>query len=168
LCKTQEVNIARLVYDAYPDSDLLPLDPDRDCRDLQSLLEKARSSDIGDTLFQFLVLGIVEGGEGTIDGAIRVIERARDDVDAVLQALIRAQDGLQPHGPPPSQSPKAPITGRRPAVRRPRHTFGYPDIEAGPVQSGHLPSITNIQSIASKDIRSSMSSTRRNSCSRSS
>jgi hypothetical protein len=93
VCKAQEVNVARIVYDAYPDSDLLPLDPDQDCRDLQSLLEKVRSSGIGDTLFQFLVLEIVEGGEGKIDGAIRVIERARDDVDAVLQALIRAQDG---------------------------------------------------------------------------
>ena len=93
MCKAQEVNIARIVYDAYPDSDLLPLDPDRDCCDLQSLLEKVRSSDIGDTLFQFLVLEIAEGGEGTLDGAIRVIERARDDVDAVLQALIRARCG---------------------------------------------------------------------------
>jgi len=30
---------------------------------------------------------IAEGGEGTIDGAIRVLEQARADVDAVLQAL---------------------------------------------------------------------------------
>jgi predicted RNA-binding Zn-ribbon protein involved in translation (DUF1610 family) len=93
LCKTQEVNIARILYDAYPDSDLLPLDPDQDCRDLQALLGKVRSSNIGDTLFQFLVLEIVEGSEGTLDGAVRVIERARDDVDAVLQALIRARSG---------------------------------------------------------------------------
>ena len=93
MCKAQEVNIARVMYDAYPDSDLLPFDPEQDCRDLEALLEKVRSSSIGDTLFQFLVLEIVEGGEGKIDGAIRVIERARNDVDAVLQALIRAQDG---------------------------------------------------------------------------
>lgn len=93
MCKAQEVNVARIVYDAYPDSDLLPLDPDRDCRNLQSLLQKVRSANIGDTLFQFLVLEIAEGGEGKIDGAIHVIERARDDVDAVLQALIRAQGG---------------------------------------------------------------------------
>jgi hypothetical protein len=91
--RTPEPNLARLVYDAYPDSDLLPLDPDQDCRDLPVLVEKVRSAGIGDTLFQFLVLEIVEGGEGKIDGAIRVIERARDDVDAVLQTLIRAQDG---------------------------------------------------------------------------
>jgi hypothetical protein len=93
MCKAQEVNIARILYDAYPDSDLLPLDPDRDCCDLQVLLEKVRSSSIGDTLFQFLVFEIIEGGEGTLDGAVRVIKRARGDVDAVLQALIRAQSG---------------------------------------------------------------------------
>jgi len=93
MCKAQEVNIARILYDAYPDSDLLPLDPDRDCRDLQVLLEKVRSSSIGDTLFQFLVIEIIEGGEGTLDGAVRVIKRARGDVDAVLQALIRARSG---------------------------------------------------------------------------
>jgi hypothetical protein len=90
LCKTQEVNIARIVYDAYPHSDLLPLDPEQDCRDLEALFEKVRSSNIGDTLFQFLVFEIVEGGEETLDGAVRVVERARDDVDAVLQALNRA------------------------------------------------------------------------------
>ena len=93
MCKAQKINIARLVYDAYPDSDLLPLDPERDCRDLRALMEKVRGTDVGDTLFQFLVLEVAEGGEGTLEGAIRVIERARGDVDAVLQALIRAQDG---------------------------------------------------------------------------
>jgi hypothetical protein len=93
MCKAQEVNIARILYDAYPDNDLLPLDPDRDCRDLEALLEKVRSSSIGDTLFQFLVVETIEGGEGTLDGAVRVIKRARDDVDAVLQALIHARSG---------------------------------------------------------------------------
>jgi hypothetical protein len=89
--KTPEPNIARILYDAYPDSDLLPLDPDRDCRSLQVLLEKVRSTSIGDTLFEFLVLEIVEGGEGTLEGAIRVVKRARKDVDVVLQALRRAR-----------------------------------------------------------------------------
>jgi len=91
LDKALEPNLARILYDAYPDSDLLPLDPERDCRDLQALLEKIRTSNIGDTLFQFLVLEMTEGGEGTLAGAIRVIGRARDDVDAVLQALVRAR-----------------------------------------------------------------------------
>jgi len=93
MAKAQEANIARILYDAYPDSDLLPLDPDLDCRDLQALVVRVRSSNMGDTLFQFLVLEMAEGGEGTLDGAIRVVEKARGDLDAVLQALIRAKSG---------------------------------------------------------------------------
>jgi hypothetical protein len=89
--KTPGPNIARILYDAYPESDLLPLEPEQDCRDLESLCAKVRSDDFGDTLFQFLVLEIVEGGEGTLEGAIRVLKRARKDVDAVLRALVCAR-----------------------------------------------------------------------------
>ena len=85
-----QINIARIIYDAYPHSDLLPIDPERDCRDLQTLLAKVTSENIGDSLFKFTVIEVVEGGESTLDGAIRVMERARDDVEAVLQALQTA------------------------------------------------------------------------------
>jgi len=84
-------NLARIIYDSYPSSDLLPLDPERDCRSLDDLLERVTTQDIGDTLFKFFVTEIVEGGEGTLEGAIRVLERARKDADAVLQALNLAQ-----------------------------------------------------------------------------
>lgn len=83
----KQINIARVIYDAYPNSDLLPIAPEQDCRDLQTLLAKVTGENIGDGLFKFIVVEIVEGGESTVDGAIRVIERAREDVDAVLQAL---------------------------------------------------------------------------------
>ena len=36
--KTNGPNIARIVYDSYPHSDLLPIDPDTDCRDLRLLM----------------------------------------------------------------------------------------------------------------------------------
>ena len=85
--KNKEINIARVVYDAYPHSDLLPIDPEQDCHNLQNLLAKVTTDNIGDGLFQFLIVEIAEGGESTLDGAIRVLERARADVDAVLQAL---------------------------------------------------------------------------------
>jgi len=91
LDKTQRPNLARIVYDAYPGSDLLPIDPQLDCRSLDDLLERVTTQDIGDTLFKFLVTEIVEGGEGTLEGAIRVLKRARKDVDAVLQTLFRAR-----------------------------------------------------------------------------
>ena len=83
----EEINIAPIVYDAYPHSDLLPIDPEQDCSSLQNLLEKVTAENIGDGLFRFLVVEIVEGGESSLDGAIRVLERAKADVDAVLQAL---------------------------------------------------------------------------------
>ena len=112
--KNQRPNLARLLYDAYPNSDFLSLDPEKDCRDLNALYEKVRHDSLGDTLFQFLVLELVEGGEGTLDGAVRVIERTRDDVDAVLQALIRARRGC-------SDKPRKP---RKPDRRSDRAHLG--------------------------------------------
>lgn len=91
MTKTQkEINIARIIYDAYPHADLLPIDPDQDCRSLQSLLSKVSGENIGDGLFKFMVVEVIEGGESTLDGAIRVLEQARADVEAVLQALQAA------------------------------------------------------------------------------
>jgi len=84
---TEEINIARIVYDAYPHADLLPIDPDQDCLCLQTLLARVTGENIGDSLFRFMVIEIVEGGESTLDGAIRVLEQAKADVEAVLQAL---------------------------------------------------------------------------------
>lgn len=86
----KEINIARIIYDAYPHADLLPLDPDQDCRSLQSLLSKVSGENIGDGLFKFMVVEVIEGGESTLDGAIRVLEQARTDVETVLQALQAA------------------------------------------------------------------------------
>jgi len=87
----KQMNIARIVYDAYPHADLLPIEPDRDCCNLQSLLARVTNENIGDGLFTFIVVEIVEGGEGSLAGAIRVLEQARADVDAVLRALRDAK-----------------------------------------------------------------------------
>ena len=83
-------NIAQLLYAAYPSADLLPIDPDRNCRDLPTLLAKVIGENVGDGLFTFMVIEIVEGGESTLAGAIRVMERARRDVGAVLESLRAA------------------------------------------------------------------------------
>jgi len=94
----KEINIARIIYDAYPHADLLPIDPEHDCRNLQTLLSKVNSENIGDGLFMFIVVEIIEGGESTLDGAIRVMERAREDVEVVLQALgavVNQNDKIQ-------------------------------------------------------------------------
>ena len=83
----EEINLARIVYDTYPHSDLLPIDPEQDCSSLQSLLAKVTTENIGDSLFQFLIVEMVEGGESTLAGAIKVLEQAREDVDAVVAQL---------------------------------------------------------------------------------
>ncbi len=83
----EEINIARIVYDAYPHADLLPIDPEQDCRTLQILLARVTGENIGDSLFKFMVVEIIEGGDSTLDGAIRVLEQAKADIEAVLQTL---------------------------------------------------------------------------------
>ncbi len=83
----EQINIARIVYEAYPHADLLPIDPEQDCRSLRSLLGKVTGENIGDGLFTFIVVEIIEGGDSTLDGAIRVLEQAKADVEAILQAL---------------------------------------------------------------------------------
>ena len=88
----KQVNIARIIYEAYPHSDLLPINPDTDCQNMETLLGKVNDDNIGDGLFKFIVIEIVEGGEGTLDGAVRVIERAREDIESVLHALQNAID----------------------------------------------------------------------------
>ena len=89
--------IAKLLYAAYPDADLLPIDPVKDCCDLATLLTKVTQEDIGDSLFWFMVVEMVEGGESTLAGAIRVMARAREDVQAVLNALYAAQNSQTQH-----------------------------------------------------------------------
>jgi hypothetical protein len=89
--KKKEVNLADILYNAYPHSDLLSVDPVQDCRSLDALARKVTIDDCGDTFFRFLAVEMLEGGEGTLDGAIRVVERAREDVEAVLAALVKAR-----------------------------------------------------------------------------
>jgi hypothetical protein len=89
----EQINIARIIYDAYPHADLLPIDVEQDCCSLQSLLAKVTSENIGDGLFTFMVVEIVEGGEGALNGATRVLEQAKADVEAVLQALQEKEEG---------------------------------------------------------------------------
>jgi len=91
----EQINIARIIYDAYPHADILPINPRKDCRSLDSLLAKVISDNIGDSLFTFIVVEIIEGGEGTLNGAIRVLEQAKADVQAVLQALQGVQESQE-------------------------------------------------------------------------
>ena len=81
------MNLAKILYEAYPHSDLLPFDPETDLNSLTTLYCKVTSENIGDGLFAFLAIELQESG-GNLDEAIRMLQLARKDVDAVLQALI--------------------------------------------------------------------------------
>ena len=81
------MNLAQILYDAYPHSDLLPIYPQSDLKDLKTLHHKVASTNIGDGLFAFLVIELDEGN-GNLDEAIRLLRQAREDVDVVLQAVI--------------------------------------------------------------------------------
>ena len=86
--------------------------PDQDCRSLQSLKQRVCSDDVGDSLFRFLVIEIIEGGESTLSGAVRVVMQARDDVEAVLRGLLEAGGpalgsvNQSPHGGSPRHQPE--------------------------------------------------------------
>lgn len=86
----EKINIAKVIYDAYPHADILPIDPEQDCRNLRKLLKKVTTENIGDGLFRFIVVEIVEGGESTLDGAVRVLTHAKEDLEVVLGALRAA------------------------------------------------------------------------------
>ena len=90
--KKNQINLALLIYDAYPHSDLLPVEPETDCKSMEALLAKVTYGDIWDDLFKFIVTEIVEGGESTLYGAIQVIERGKEDMESVLQALYAASN----------------------------------------------------------------------------
>ena len=80
------MNLAKILYEAYPHSDLLPFDPETDLNSLTTLYCKVTSENIGDGLFSFLAIELQESG-GNLNEAIRMLQLARKDVDAVLQAL---------------------------------------------------------------------------------
>ena len=132
----ENINIAQILYEAYPHSDLLPIDPSWDCCNLEALLERVTTHDIGDGLFRFMVVEIVEGGEGTLAGAIRVMERAKDDVEAVLQALRSALNkSVQPGKPQTVNPPETNANGHEPSFCR---AAEYISEQGRSVFTGHM------------------------------
>ena len=85
--------LARLLYDAFPDHDLLPLERDKDCADLDTLHVAAQ--DCGDTLFAFVVAEVRDltrhlkqrVSVQMMDQIIQAIQRAEDDLGAVARHL---------------------------------------------------------------------------------
>jgi hypothetical protein len=86
-------NIARLIFDKYPHSDLLPIDPEFDCPDLATLRKRAKVC--GDPLFLFLVNEIMEGTEGVEEKDLfnrvhDILRRAANDIEKVREGILFA------------------------------------------------------------------------------
>lgn len=89
-------NAARIIYDSYPSSDLLPIDPEADCVNLQTLKEAAKNC--GDPLFAFIVNEVDDAGSYAMsisyssieDRLERVFDRDRWDISDVEKGLSNA------------------------------------------------------------------------------
>ena len=82
--RTQE-GVIKAALRAYP-GELLPVD--FETLSLEQLVQAAKTNKFGDTLVSFIILELNEGLDGEDwDRAAELIERARDDLDAVLSGL---------------------------------------------------------------------------------
>jgi hypothetical protein len=96
---------ARIIYQAYPDQDLLPIDPPQRGETIRAFA--ARAQEAGDTLFLFLC----REASDDISAAEYVarLDRAINDLEQVRAAFARTscaprtQKGGQDHVPPRQQ-----------------------------------------------------------------
>jgi hypothetical protein len=94
---------ARIIYQAYPDQDLLPIDPPERGETIRAFADGAL--DAGDTLFLFLCR---EAGDDCNDAAeyVRRLDRAINDIEHVraafedIRGAPRAQKGGRCSLPP--------------------------------------------------------------------
>lgn len=70
--------VAEILYESYPDSDLLPIDPPRPGETIDEFADRAEHA--GDTLFLFLCRDLAR------------LTRAIGDIEAVRDALQATQD----------------------------------------------------------------------------
>lgn len=81
------LKLFRMLYDAYPDNDLLPFDPDK--------IEHARSAEYaadhcGDPLFAFLYAELLDCWfkEDDLSPLVAGMESVRDQVNSVVENII--------------------------------------------------------------------------------
>jgi len=71
---------------AYSHNDLLPVEFEK--LSLKQLVDAAKKNDFGDTLVDFIIFELNEGLDGEDwDRAAELIERGKDDLDAVVGGL---------------------------------------------------------------------------------
>ena len=84
------MNLARLIYNSYPDCDLLPINPEVDCRDMATFLMLAKAGELHDGLLAFIVTALDDAvmkhnetpdlvaGVAELDSAIKQMQAVRD------------------------------------------------------------------------------------------
>ena len=90
-----QMDVPRLIYDTYPDSDMLDVDPDEDLMSAASAYAYATAGRPQDGLFRFLLIEVIEGVEGIDDlsqfhtAVQNLLQRASFDVMAVMRGFTR-------------------------------------------------------------------------------
>lgn len=75
----------KIIYQSYPDSDLLPIEPPKPTERIESF--KRRAKDAGDTLFLFLCLE-ADDDCGDADEYMGRLDRSVRDIESVQNALL--------------------------------------------------------------------------------
>ena len=82
-CRTWRQRAARLIYAAYPDQDLLPIDPPQPGETIRAFASRAEAA--GDTLFLFLCREADD--EIDTDEYVARLDRALRDIASVRDAF---------------------------------------------------------------------------------
>jgi len=89
---------ARIIYRAYPDSDLLPIDPPRVGETIGDFAVRAEAA--GDTLFLFLCREANEDIDA--EEYVHRLDRAQRDIEQVLETFGNLHIGTGPQLSPPA------------------------------------------------------------------
>jgi hypothetical protein len=94
MCEPQQQILARWVYDGYPHSDLLPLEPPPEGETLAAWYDRCEAEIEGchDGMFSFLVRELIEGGEGLVEEAGRLLDTVVNDVENVRMSILEHAD----------------------------------------------------------------------------
>lgn len=82
----KDADLAKVIYEAYPGSDLLPIDPDKDCLSMRALYDAVNVKNFGDGLFKFVVVELYETSLGE-DGCAIDIEETKRVLDVALRDI---------------------------------------------------------------------------------
>ena len=92
---------AQTIYRAYPDSDLLPIDPPAAGETIDDFTRRAEAA--GDTLFLFLCREAND--EIDVEEYLDRLDRAQRDIEAVRDAFDTLLGDTVPHPPSTADSP---------------------------------------------------------------